>query len=814
MSKLGLDGVLHWLRGHVFDDVSCGDLLERFVTYSKDACGTKAEDAFAELVRRHGPKVYGVCRRILRDHQLAEDAFQATFVVLSRKARSIQPRSAVGGFLYGVARKAALEAVAVSRRRKESLVPHSPNEPSYELAADDRSDLALLDEEIANLPAAQRAAVVLCELDGVSRAEAAKQLGVAEGTLSSRLAAARKQLRKRLLRRGVSLSSGMLAALAESAQAVVPIGLTAAAAQISTSVIPKTVAMIAHGVLLTMIFSKLKMVTLFGAATLLVSSLGLGLICGPGQSDGMGNEPARADNVHSKAGEKDRAYKTHKQGDWPMFGGSVSRNMVNPFAKNLPFVWNVNPGKEKNVKWVAELGSSTFGSPVVAGGKVFVGTNNQRPRDPRDIDNRGLPIDLGVLMCFRESDGKFLWQAVHPKLETGRVNDWPRVGLVSTPTVEGDRLYYVSNRCELICADTDTGKAIWRLDMIGELGVFPQNMSTCSPLVVGELVFAVTANGVDAGNVDFPAPQAPSFIAVNKRQGKLVWKDNSPTANILQINQGKRRLEELKGLRDRGEIALDGQWSNPTFAEAGGQAQVIFPGGDGWLRAFDPPTGRLLWKFDANPKNAIADFGGKETRNAIMCTPVVADGRLFFSVGQNPEHNSGVGHLWCIDLAKAVAKGRVNPGQDTSAQQNNFDPKAPVNQNAAFVWHFGGSIPQNLRRQFGRNQYFARSVSTCAIADRLVYAADFIGYLHCLDAETGNVYWSHKTGSICWSSPYCADGKVYLGNDDGTVFVFAHNKEKTLLGENEMPQRVRSIPAVAQSVLFISTDSVLYAISN
>ena len=124
MPKLGLQGALDWLRKSVLADVSCGELLERFLApaavASAAAADSRANDAFAELVRRHGPKVYGVCRRILGDHHLAEDAFQAAFVVLSRKAHSIHPRSAVGGFLYVVARKTALKALAMSRQRKET----------------------------------------------------------------------------------------------------------------------------------------------------------------------------------------------------------------------------------------------------------------------------------------------------------------------------------------------------------------------------------------------------------------------------------------------------------------------------------------------------------------------------------------------------------------------------------------------------------------------------------------------------------------------------------------------------------------------
>ena len=102
---------------------------------------------------------------------------------------------------------------------------------------------------------------------------------------------------------------------------------------------------------------------------------------------------------------------------------------------------------KKNVKWVAQLGSQTYGNIIVAGGVVLVGTNNEGKRDPK------ITGDKGVLMAFDETDGAFLWQAVHDKLAAGRVNDWPFQGIASSPLVEGDRVYYVSNRAELMCVD-------------------------------------------------------------------------------------------------------------------------------------------------------------------------------------------------------------------------------------------------------------------------------------------------------------------------------------------------------------------------
>src|SRR5690348_8934854 len=130
--------------------------------------------------------------------------------------------------------------------------------------------------------------------------------------------------------------------------------------------------------------------------------------------------------------------------DWPMWGGTPSRNMVSDM-KGLPTTWDVKTGK--NVKWVAELGSQAYGNPTVADGVVMIGTNNEAMRDPKQ------PGDRGVLMAFNEDTGEFLWQQTHEKLASGRANDWPYQGVASSPLVEGNKLYYVSNRGVLQCLD-------------------------------------------------------------------------------------------------------------------------------------------------------------------------------------------------------------------------------------------------------------------------------------------------------------------------------------------------------------------------
>jgi outer membrane protein assembly factor BamB len=476
---------------------------------------------------------------------------------------------------------------------------------------------------------------------------------------------------------------------------------------------------------------------------------------------------------------------------WPMFGGTVFRNMVNPRPMKLPGSWNVKEGERKNVKWVAALGSVAYGGPVISGGKIFIGTNNEKPKDPQ------IKGDKGILLCLRESDGQFLWQAVHDKLESGMENDWEHQGVASTPAVDGNRVYYVSNRCELICADTEglldgkndgvqdekyTGKTaadiVWRLDMMKELKVYPHFVANCSPLVAGDLVFVVTGNGVDGEN-KLPAPEAPSFIAVNKNTGKVVWQSAAPGKNIL-----------------------DGQWASPAYAIVNGTEQVIFPGGDGWLYGFEAKTGKPIWKFDCNPKKSEYRAGGRGTRNYLVATPVVYDNKVYVGVGQNPEHAAGVGHLWCVDITKT---GDLSPVDD------NFDPKADINKNSGLVWHYGGKL---AKADSGRETVFGRTMSNCAIHDGLVFAAELDGYIHCLDAKTGQKYWDHDLKAEIWGSPYWVDGKVYLGTNDSDVHVFAGIKEKKYLGKVEMDTPIKSTAVAVDGVLYVMTDTHLYAIMS
>jgi outer membrane protein assembly factor BamB len=447
-------------------------------------------------------------------------------------------------------------------------------------------------------------------------------------------------------------------------------------------------------------------------------------------------------------------------GDWPMWGGTPDRNMVSN-AKGLATDWDVKT--KKNIKWVAELGSQSYGNPVVAGGMVFVGTNNESVRDPKQ------PGDRGVLMAFRESDGEFMWQHTHIKLESGRANDWPYQGVASSPLVDGNKLYYVSNRAVLFCVDIEgfrdkendgpvtdeklTGMndadVIWSFDMMEEVGTYPHNLANSSPVMWGDLIFVSTSNGQDESHVNIPSPRAPSIIAVNKATGKLVWEDNSVEDRILH-----------------------GQWSAPSVGNIGGVVQVVSAQGDGWVRGYEALTGKKLWEFDTNPKEAI----WPKTRNELISTPVIVGDRVYLANGQDPEHGEGTGHFYAIDATK----------------------RGDITQSGR-LWHF-----EKIRR----------SISTAAVADGLVYISDFSGFLYCLDANTGKEIWMHDLFAAVWSSPFVADGKVYIGDEDGDVTVLAQGREKKVLAEMNMGSSVYATVVPAHGTIFLNNRNQLFAIAS
>jgi len=610
-----------------------------------------------------------------------------------------------------------------------------------------------------------------------------------------------------------------------------------------------------------------------------------------------------------------------KPGDWPQWAGTSYRNNV-PIAENIPDDWDTGQLDRKtnkwldgfNIKWVAPLGSQSYGNPVVADGRIYVGTNNSHGYLPR----YPALVDLGCLVCFSEEDGSLLWQHSSEKLPTGRVHDWEMQGICCAPLVEGKRLWFVSSRGHVICLDTEgyhdgeddgpiknesarifnvpngfpgddsatelapamealkTGKlsdyvrsefarvgfelpdsldikagdkpntwtfnamagdseraffarkegpklafykvvtpadkleadTIWDFDMMETLGVSQHNMCSCSVTSYGDILFVNTSNGVDESHLNIPAPDAPSFIAMDKNTGEVHWTDKSPGTNILH-----------------------GQWSSPTVAELGGVPQVIFGGGDGWLYSFKADKGKdgkpeLLWKFDANPKTSKWILGGRGTRNNIIATPVVYDGLVYCAVGQDPEHGEGIGHLWCINPNK---RGDVSP---ELAFKIEGDKRVPLehrriqavieengevavdNPNSAVVWHYS-QVDSDGNGRFSFEETMHRSCGTVAIKDDLLYISDFSGLFHCLNAKTGEPYFTYDMFAQAWGSPLIVDGKVYIGDEDGDVCIFELDKDaKDPITEINMGSSVYSTPIVANGVLYIASRSYLFAIQE
>ncbi|MEN1680895.1 MAG: PQQ-binding-like beta-propeller repeat protein [Planctomycetota bacterium] len=545
--------------------------------------------------------------------------------------------------------------------------------------------------------------------------------------------------------------------------------------------------------------------------------------------------------------------------EWTQWAGSPQRNNV-PVGKNIPHTWDVgsfdfrtgewDPSGAENIKWVAKLGSQTYGNVTIAGGKAFVGTNNSGGR----LDRYPESVDLGCLIAFDIADGSFLWQHSSEKLESGSVHDWPLQGICCAALVEGDRLWFVTSRGEVRCLDTEgfrdgendglvtdeeqviktqaesAGKSydmqaeadvVWVVDMMGELGVSQHNMCACSVTAAGDVLLVNTGNGLDESD-DLPAPEAPSFIALDKNTGEVLWKDNSPGENILH-----------------------GQWSNATYAELGGPdgkkvAQAIFPGGDGWVYSFDLAGdgnggAKLLWKFDANPKDSVWVDGGRGTRNNIVGTPVVYNDLVYIAVGQDPEHGEGIGGLWCIDPTKRgdvspeLAYNSANPDktiphkriQAVVAEEGDFTKPNP---NSAVVWNYS----ENDRDGDGEiafEETMHRTCGTAVIKDDVLYIADFSGLFHCVDAKTGKANWVYDMFAEAWGSPIVVDGKVYVGDKDGDIAIFRHSADPSVAlvieddepmpyyGEVNMNNSVLSTPVVADSVLYISNNSHLFAIT-
>jgi outer membrane protein assembly factor BamB len=487
--------------------------------------------------------------------------------------------------------------------------------------------------------------------------------------------------------------------------------------------------------------------------------------------------------------------------DQPQWGQAWTRNLVSPEC-GLPETFDRHSGQ--HMKWTARLGTETHGTPIIAGGRVYIGTNNGEPRDPK---HKG---DRGVLMCLDEQSGELLWQLVVPKRVEDIFFDWPNSGLCSPPTVEGDRVYVVNNRGEVLCLDAhgmangndgpfkDEGRQmtvkdnewkipegepilepgaidadiIWLFDLTTGAGVYCHDGTHSSILIDGDYLYLNTGTGVDNTHKAIRKPDAPSLIVLDKRTGRLLARENEKISpNIFHST-----------------------WSPPSLAEVNGRRLIFFNGGNGIIYAFaalepglaekndaGPASLAKVWQFDfdpAAPKTNVHRFNGnrRESPSNFFGMPVFHQNRIYAAGGGDIWWGKNQAWLKCIDATKT--------GDLTGD---------------GLVWEY------KLNRHV---------LATPAVFGGMVFIADIGRTFHCVDAQTGEPLWTHDIRGDAWGSPLVADGKVYLGTRAGQFLVFAASREKQVLSTLELVSPISATPTAANGVLYVATMTHLYALST
>lgn len=459
--------------------------------------------------------------------------------------------------------------------------------------------------------------------------------------------------------------------------------------------------------------------------------------------------------------------------DHPQWGQAWSRNMV---SSEVGLPDSFDPASGRNILWSAELGTETHSSPVVAGGRIYIGTNNGHPRDPKEEGDRG------VFMCFDEKSGNFLWQLAFPKRSEDIYFDWPNSGVSSPATVEGDRVYWVNNRGVVLCLDISgpsnrPPRTLWQFDLTGGAGIWSHDAAHSSILIHGNHLYLNSGTGVDNTHKRIRTPEAPSLVVLDKRTGQYLARDNEHIApNIFHST-----------------------WCAPSLAEIQGRPLVVFGAGNGVLYAFDTVPDKVsgrseaasgpgssepcflkkVWQFDFDPgapKENVHRFNSnrRESPSNFYGMPVVVQDRIFLAGGGDIWWGKNEAWLKCID-AKLTGDITTN----------------------GLVW----SYP--LQKHV---------LATPAVLGGLAFIADCGHRFHCVDATTGKPCWTHEITGEVWSSPLVADGKVYLGTRSGNFYVFAAQREKKVLAELALGSPMSSTPVAANAVLYVATMKRLFAV--
>jgi outer membrane protein assembly factor BamB len=493
--------------------------------------------------------------------------------------------------------------------------------------------------------------------------------------------------------------------------------------------------------------------------------------------------------------------------DWPQWGGRDCRNMISaerglpdgftPGVKD-PRGGGIDLATTHNVRWIARLGSAAYGNPTVANGRVFVGTDDLTLTDVPRGGHRG----GGLVKCFDEATGRLLWQlAVPPRTNLPKEIFFrhQELGTCSSPTVENDRVYVVTTDDAVVCLDARGGrplprgghgdlspavepKVLWRFDLIDRLHVSPHDAASCSVLIHGDVLYTSTSNGVDESHEHMVRPEAPAFVALDKRTGRLVAREDEHLSAHL----------------------FHAQWSSPSLGEVNGRTLVFLGGGDGFCYAFEaltavpaqPVSLKKVWSYDCNPPEyrfrdgkPIRYVNGDKRRahspnkndglyvgpSDIIGTPVFCKNRIYVALGQDPAHGRGRGMLQCID---ATLTGDIT--------------------GRGHIWSYDG---------------LDRTIATATVADNCVYIPDVAGRLHCLDADTGRPNWVFESGAETWGGPLVADGKLYFGNKK-EFFVLAAGRQMRVLSRVRLGSAVYSTPIVANGVLYAASQRYLWAVQR
>ena len=470
--------------------------------------------------------------------------------------------------------------------------------------------------------------------------------------------------------------------------------------------------------------------------------------------------------------------------------GSSTAHAAGPKRSALPDVF-----PPESLLWELELGSHQYTVPVVDTGQIFLGVNDMELDHPAVVPTGG-----GILMCRDADTGELVWRLPIPRNLEGNIppshfGHW-KCGVCSQPTIDGDRLFLVGPRGDVLCVDrngqadgndgpflddarymgvpTDSdyelaktdGDIVWRYDLIEELGVVPHDVCGSSPTQWGDCVYFCTSNGQDHRHDKVVNPDAPSLIAVEKATGRLV------------------------AVEDEGISAgtFHGQWSSPVAVEFDGRPTIVFGGGDGILYAFEPADAsssdkpgklKLIWKRDCCPADyrmrggVPRPYSGWRSRipdgpSEIISTPAIHQGRVYVAIGQSPVHGPGVGALSCVDGVTGE-----------------------------MVW---------------QNRQVTRTLSEAAICDGLLYLPDYSGILHCIDAETGEIVWQHDMGGGVWcASATVADGRVYVGTERMAFWVLKAGREKEVLARSRT-KSMAITTVIAENTLFLPTQRRIFAV--